>query len=409
MIDLRSDTVTRPSRAMLEAMMAAPVGDDVYGDDPTVNALQNYAAELSGKEAAIFLPTGTQANLVALLSHCERGEEYIVGQAAHNYLFEAGGAAVLGSIQPQPIDAAADGTLPLDKVAMKIKPDDIHFARTKLLSLENTHNGKVLPREYLKQAWEFSRERNLALHVDGARIFNAVVAYGCELKEITQYCDSFTICLSKGLGTPVGSLLVGNRDYIKRAIRWRKMTGGGMRQSGILAAAGMYALKNNVARLQEDHDNAAWMAEQLRAAGADVMRQDTNMLFVRVGEENAAALGEYMKPGTYVRPHRHPHTFELLLPLRGRFVVLNFDDRGTVTHRAILGETCTVLEMAAGTWHAVLSLDTGGIIFEVKHGGYQPVAADDYAHWAPAEGEPGTTELMAWYAQAQVGDSAFAV
>ena len=295
MIDLRSDTVTRPSRAMLEAMMAAPVGDDVYGDDPTVNALQDYAAELSGKEAAIFLPTGTQANLVALLSHCERGEEYIVGQAAHNYLFEAGGAAVLGSIQPQPIDAAADGTLPLDKVAMKIKPDDIHFARTKLLSLENTHNGKVLPREYLKEVWEFTRERNLALHVDGARIFNAVVAYGCELKEITQYCDSFTICLSKGLGTPVGSLLVGNRDYIKRAIRWRKMTGGGMRQSGILAAAGIYALKNNVARLQEDHDNAAWMAEQLREAGADVMRQDTNMLFVRVGEENAAALGEYMK------------------------------------------------------------------------------------------------------------------
>lgn len=232
---------------------------------------------------------------VALLSHCERGEEYIVGQAAHNYLFEAGGAAVLGSIQPQPIDAAADGTLPLDKVAMKIKPDDIHFARTKLLSLENTHNGKVLPREYLKEAWEFTRERNLALHVDGARIFNAVVAYGCELKEITQYCDSFTICLSKGLGTPVGSLLVGNRDYIKRAIRWRKMAGGGMRQSGILAAAGMYALKNNVARLQEDHDNAARMAEQLREAGADVMRQDTNMLFVRVGEENAAALGEYMK------------------------------------------------------------------------------------------------------------------
>lgn len=295
MIDLRSDTVTRPSRAMLEAMMAAPVGDDVYGDDPTVNALQDYAAELSGKEAAIFLPTGTQANLVALLSHCERGEEYIVGQAAHNYLFEAGGAAVLGSIQPQPIDAAADGTLPLDKVAMKIKPDDIHFARTKLLSLENTHNGKVLPREYLKEAWEFTRKRNLALHVDGARIFNAVVAYGCELKEITQYCDSFTICLSKGLGTPVGSLLVGNRDYIKRAIRWRKMTGGGMRQSGILAAAGMYALKNNVARLQEDHDNATWMAEQLREAGTDVMRQDTNMLFVRVGEENAAALGEYMK------------------------------------------------------------------------------------------------------------------
>ena len=295
MIDLRSDTVTRPTRAMLDEMVAAPVGDDVYGDDPTVNALQQYAAELSGKEAALFLPTGTQANLVALLSHCERGEEYIVGQGAHNYLYEAGGAAVLGSIQPQPIDAASDGTLPLDKVAAKIKADDIHFARTKLLSIENTHNGKVLPQAYLKEAWDFTRERGLALHVDGARIFNALVSYGCELKEITQYCDSFTICLSKGLGTPVGSLLVGNQDYIKRANRWRKMTGGGMRQTGFLAAAGLYALKNNVARLQDDHDNAAWLAEQLREIGADVMRHDTNMLFVRVGDANASALGAFMQ------------------------------------------------------------------------------------------------------------------
>jgi len=294
-IDLRSDTVTRPSRAMLEAMMAAPVGDDVYGDDPTVNELQRYAAELSGKEAALFLPTGTQANLVALLSHCERGEEYIVGQGAHNYLYEAGGAAVLGSIQPQPIDANPDGSLPLDKVAAKIKPDDIHFARTRLLSLENTHNGKVLPHEYLKEAWHFTREKGLALHVDGARIFNAVVEYGCLLKEITQYCDTFTICLSKGLGTPVGSLLVGSHEYIRRANRWRKMTGGGMRQAGILAAAGLYALKNNVERLKEDHSNAAWLAAQLREIGADVMRHDTNMLFVRVGEENAAALGEFMQ------------------------------------------------------------------------------------------------------------------
>ncbi|GGD11510.1 low-specificity L-threonine aldolase [Franconibacter pulveris 1160] len=295
MIDLRSDTVTRPGRAMLERMLAAPVGDDVYGDDPTVNELQNYAARLSGKEAALFLPTGTQANLVALLSHCERGEEYIVGQLAHNYLYEAGGAAVLGSIQPQPIEADPDGTLPLDKVAMKIKPDDIHFARTRLLSLENTHNGKVLPRDYLQKAWEFTRERNLALHVDGARIFNAVVDYGCTLEEVTRYCDTFTICLSKGLGAPVGSLLLGNRDYIKRATRWRKMTGGGMRQAGILAAAGLYALEHNVARLKEDHDNAAWLAGALREAGADVRRQDTNMLFVRVPQERVAELGEYMK------------------------------------------------------------------------------------------------------------------
>jgi len=280
---------------MLAEMMAAPTGDDVYGDDPTVNELQAYAAEISGKEAALFLPTGTQANLVALLSHCERGEEYIVGQLAHNYLYEAGGAAVLGSIQPQPIEANQDGSLPLDKVAAKIKPDDIHFARTRLLSLENTHNGKVLPREYLQQAWEFTRDHNLALHVDGARIFNAVVAYGCRLEEVARYCDSFTICLSKGLGTPVGSLLVGSQDYIKRAVRWRKMVGGGMRQAGILAAAGLYALKNNVQRLREDHDNAHWLAGELREIGVDVTRQDTNMVFVRVPAEQTEGLGKFMR------------------------------------------------------------------------------------------------------------------
>lgn len=295
MIDLRSDTVTRPSKAMLEKMIAAPTGDDVYGDDPTVNELQAYAARISGKEAALFMPTGTQANLVALLSHCERGEEYIVGQLAHNYLYEAGGAAVLGSIQPQPIEANQDGTLPLDKVAAKIKPDDIHFARTRLLSLENTHNGKVLPREYFQQAWEFTRKHNLALHVDGARIFNAVVAYGCQLEEIVRYCDSFTICLSKGLGTPVGSLLVGGHEYIKRATRWRKMVGGGMRQAGILAAAGLYALENNVQRLQEDHDNAHWLAGELREIGVDVQRQDTNMVFVRVPAERTESLGKFMR------------------------------------------------------------------------------------------------------------------
>ncbi len=295
MIDLRSDTVTRPTRTMLDAMLNAETGDDVYADDPTVNQLQAYAAEISGKQAALFLPTGTQANLVALLSHCQRGEEYIAGQGAHNYLYEAGGAAVLGSIQPQPIDAAPDATLPLDAVAAKIKADDIHFARTRLLSLENTHNGKVLPREYLKQAWDFTRERGLGLHVDGARIFNAVVEYGCTLEEVARYCDSFTICLSKGLGAPVGSLLLGSDEFIQRAMRWRKMTGGGMRQAGILAAAGLYALQNNVQRLKEDHDNAAWLAGALREVGAQVSRHDTNMLFVKVGADKAAALGEFMK------------------------------------------------------------------------------------------------------------------
>lgn len=295
MIDLRSDTVTRPSQAMLSAMMAAETGDDVYGDDPTVNALEARAAQLTGKEAALFLPTGTQANLIALLCHCQRGEEYIVGQLAHNYKYEAGGAAVLGSIQPQPILAAADGTLPLDVVAQFIKPDDFHFAMTKLLSLENTHNGKVLPIAYLKDAWEFTRQHKLALHIDGARIFNASVALGVELEALTRYCDTLTICLSKGLGTPVGSLLCGSAEYIQRARRWRKMTGGAMRQSGILAAAGLYALEHNVARLQDDHDNAAWLAEQLKAIGVDVSRQDTNMVFVRLPDAEIEPLKAWMK------------------------------------------------------------------------------------------------------------------
>jgi len=296
-IDLRSDTVTRPSDAMRLAMSRAEVGDDVYGDDPSVNLLEQEAAELTGKEAALFLPTGTQANLVALLTHCQRGEEYIVGQKAHNYLFEAGGAAVLGSIQPQPIDAAADGTLPLDVVASVIKPDDVHFARTKLLCIENTHNGKVLPLDYLQQAWVFTREKGLALHVDGARIMNATVALNVPLSTLTQYCDTLTICLSKGLGAPIGSLLCGSAEYIKQARRWRKMVGGGMRQAGILAEAARYALLNNVERLREDHDNAQWLANELSAIGVEVMAPgaQTNMLFLKVPAHEAAQLGGWMK------------------------------------------------------------------------------------------------------------------
>lgn len=297
MIDLRSDTVTRPSDAMRLAMSRAEVGDDVYGDDPSVNLLEQEAAELTGKEAALFLPTGTQANLVALLTHCQRGEEYIVGQKAHNYLFEAGGAAVLGSIQPQPIDAAADGTLPLDVVASVIKPDDVHFARTKLLCIENTHNGKVLPLDYLQQAWVFTREKGLALHVDGARIMNATVALNVPLSTLTQYCDTLTICLSKGLGAPIGSLLCGSAEYIKQARRWRKMVGGGMRQAGILAEAARYALLNNVERLREDHDNAQWLANALSAVGVEVLAPgaQTNMLFLKVPAHEAAQLGGWMK------------------------------------------------------------------------------------------------------------------
>jgi threonine aldolase len=278
-------------------MAHAEVGDDVYGDDPTVNALQELAAKLTGKEAALFMPTGTQANLVALLTHCQRGEEYIVGQKAHNYMYEAGGAAVLGSIQPQPLDMDADGSIPLDKVAAAIKPDDIHFARTRLLSLENTHSGKVLPLDYLQKAFEFTREKGLALHIDGARIMNACVALNVPLIEITQYCDTLTICLSKGLGTPVGSVLCGSREYITRANRWRKMTGGGWRQAGILAAAGIYALENNVERLQEDHDNAVWLEQQLRAIGVEIAAPgaQTNILYIKQSAELAAKLGPWMR------------------------------------------------------------------------------------------------------------------
>ncbi|OON40881.1 low-specificity L-threonine aldolase [Izhakiella australiensis] len=295
MIDLRSDTVTRPTPAMLSAMMAADTGDDVYGDDPTVNALEAEAARRSGKQAALFLPTGTQANLVALLCHCNRGEEYIVGQLAHNYKYEAGGAAVLGGIQPQPILNAPDGTLPLDSVAQFIKPDDIHFAITRLLSLENTYNGKVLPLNYLEQAWDFTRQHGLALHIDGARIFNATVALGVPLEALARYCDSLSICLSKGLGAPVGSLLCGSQTFIQRARRWRKMTGGGMRQAGILAAAGLYALEHNVTRLQQDHDNAAWLAEKLREVGVDVSRQDTNMVFLKLPQTQVEPLKAWLK------------------------------------------------------------------------------------------------------------------
>lgn len=295
MIDLRSDTVTRPTQAMLAAMMAAETGDDVYGDDPTVNKLEAEVARLSGKPAALLLPSATQANLVALLCHCQRGEEYIVGQLAHNYKYEAGGAAVLGSIQPQPILAAADGTLPLDVVAQFIKPDDVHFAITRLLSLENTHNGKVLPLAYLQQAWDFTREHKLALHVDGARIFNAAVALDVPLEALARYCDTLTLCLSKGLGCPVGAMLCGSHEFIARARRWRKMTGGGMRQAGILAAAGLYALQHNVTRLQQDHDNAAWLGQQLHELGVEVIDQQTNMLFVQLPANQVEPLAAWMK------------------------------------------------------------------------------------------------------------------
>ncbi len=288
-IDLRSDTVTQPSPAMREAMMAAPLGDDVFGDDPTVNALQGKIAALLGFEAALFVPTGTQSNFCAILSHCQRGDEYIVGQMAHAYRWEGGGAAVFGSVQPQPLEHQADGTLALADIEAAIKPDDAHFARTRMLALENTWGGKLLPFEYVTAATDLAKSKGLARHLDGARLFNAAVAQAAangtdpydEARQIAQCFDSVSVCFSKGLGAPVGSALCGSRDFIARAHRIRKMAGGGMRQAGVLAAAAAYALDHNVTRLARDHALAQRLAQGL-AGIADLVVEapHTNILFV---------------------------------------------------------------------------------------------------------------------------------
>lgn len=283
LIDLRSDTVTRPTPAMRRVMAAAEVGDDVYGEDPAVNQLQGLAADLSGKQAGLFLPTGTMSNLVALLAHCQRGDEYIVGQQAHTYKFEGGGAAVLGSIQPQPLDFEPDGSLDLQRVAGAIKPRDPHFASTRLLCLENTQGGKVLPLAYQAAAAELCREQGLILHLDGARVCNAAVAQGVSLETICSHYDSVSICLSKGLGAPVGSVLVGSEEVIRRAHRWRKVCGGGMRQAGILAAAGSYALREHFSRLADDHSLARQLGEGLATIDEltlDLATVQSNMVFV---------------------------------------------------------------------------------------------------------------------------------
>ncbi|MBB4817519.1 threonine aldolase [Pseudomonas alcaligenes] len=287
-IDLRSDTVTQPTPGMRDAMQAAPLGDDVYGEDPTVNLLETTLAERLGFEAALFVPTGTMSNLLGLMAHCERGDEYIVGQQAHTYKYEGGGAAVLGSIQPQPIDGEADGSLDLGKVEAAIKQDDFHFARTRLLALENTMQGKVLPLAYLAAARELTRRRGLALHLDGARLYNAAVKLGVDAREITQHFDSVSVCLSKGLGAPVGSVLCGSAALIVKARRLRKMVGGGMRQAGLLAAAGLYALDHQVQRLADDHANATRLGAGLAELGYSVEPVQSNMVYVDLGSQAPA-------------------------------------------------------------------------------------------------------------------------
>ena len=327
-VDLRSDTVTRPTPAMRAAMDAAPLGDDVFGDDPTVNALQADLAERLGFEAALFMPSGTQSNLCALLAHCGRGDEYIVGQLAHTYRYEGGGAAVLGSIQPQPLAQDAQGRMALADIDAAIKPDDCHFARTRLLCLENTWNGFPMPWDYLQDAAALARRRGLALHLDGARLFNAAMAMAQETacadagppqvgdgplggqrstrsgerggvwhaRRITGLFDSVSVCFSKGLGAPVGSMLCGSRELIARAHRVRKMAGGGMRQVGLLAAAAQFALDHHVERLADDHALAQRLALGLRGIdGLTVRSAQTNIVFVDVAGDRGPALLAFLK------------------------------------------------------------------------------------------------------------------
>jgi threonine aldolase len=306
-VDLRSDTVTQPTPAMRAAMMAAPLGDDVFSDDPTVNALQDQIAQMLGFEAALFVPTGTQSNLCAILSHCQRGDEYIVGQMQHCYRWEGGGAAVFGSVQPQPLNHAPDGTLPLADIEAAVKPDDPHFARSRLLALENTLGGKLIPFDYLQQATALARRKGLATHLDGARLFNAAVAQAAitggsvrdEARRMAGLFDSVSVCFSKGLGTPAGSALCGSRELVAKARRVRKMAGGGMRQAGVLAAAAIHALDHHIERLADDHARARALAQGLQGIdGIEVQPPHTNMVFVKLtgaARERAASLGDALR------------------------------------------------------------------------------------------------------------------
>lgn len=305
-IDLRSDTLTKPCDAMRAYIAAAEVGDDVYGEDPTVIELQNYSANLLGMEAALYCPSGTQSNLLAILGHCGRGDEYIVGQVAHTYMYEGGGAAVLGSVQPQPLDFTEPGVIPIEKIRAAIKPINVHFAQTKLICLENTQYGTPLPDGYTAEVRMLADEYGLAMHLDGARLFNAHVATGNSIKELVADFDSVSICLSKGLGAPIGSVLVGSAELIKTATRWRKVVGGGMRQAGMMAAGGLFALKNNVTRLADDHGNATYLADGLRGLnGVEVGNTsgDTNMVFVKVPEDKRTQVVEAAKAQKITLPN----------------------------------------------------------------------------------------------------------
>jgi threonine aldolase len=292
LIDLRSDTVTRPTEEMRAAMAADEVGDDVYGEDPTVNRLQELAAERMGKEAGLFVPSGTMGNLAAVLAHCGRGDEVILGNNAHTFLFEAGGISALGGVHSCQLQTQPDGTLRLEDIEDAIRPDDPHDPITRLITLENTHNrcgGVPLPPEYIRSVGELAKSYGLKLHIDGARLFNAAAALGVDAKTLVSDADSVTFCLSKALCAPVGSVLCGSKDFIAKALRLRKQLGGGMRQAGILAAAGIVALEKMVDRLKEDHARARKLAECLAAVPGLSLEHSvppSNMVFVKIDSNN---------------------------------------------------------------------------------------------------------------------------
>ncbi len=303
-IDLRSDTVTLPSQEMREAICRAELGDDVFGDDPTVNRFEQIAAERVGKEAGLLVVSGTMGNLASILTHCGRGAEVILGDRCHTFIYEAGGIAALGGIHPRPLPNQPDGTLRLEDIEAAIRPDNVHFPRTRLVCLENTHNrcdGAPLTVQYTAQVVDLAHRRNLRVHLDGARIFNAAVALEVDVRELTRGVDSLSFCLSKGLAAPVGSVICGSKDFIAEARRTRKMLGGGMRQAGIIAAAGIVALNTMVDRIREDHDNAARLAQgiaRIDGLAIDLARVQTNIVYFDVTAKGLDAEGLAKKLGT---------------------------------------------------------------------------------------------------------------
>lgn len=296
-LDLRSDTVTQPTKAMRAFMMDAQVGDDVYGDDETINALEEKTAALLGKEAGLFLPSSTMSNLAAMMAHTQRGEEIIVGRGYHIFKYEAGGSSVLGGAFPYPLAVALDGSLEPNDIEAAIKPDDPHFPMSRVLSLENTHTGQAVSLERIEANLDVADKHGLTKHLDGARFFNAITKLAITPKDLASRFDSVNICLSKGLGAPVGAVLVGSKSIIASARRWRKMLGGGMRQAGLIAAGGIYALDNHVKRLQDDHDRAEKLATELTALNkfeVTYQTNQTNMVYIQPDIKDVEPLRQHL-------------------------------------------------------------------------------------------------------------------